>query len=286
MDGGEKQERMAKRFKRGVKDGASRRRGEIVTPYPLDTPRNVTGQAKRSKAGVNVLITPASTKESDIRPKASQKSAREEPGPTANNINIPKPTPRLSKRSNCQSKDKRLPKIKDIDPSETVLLTFYIEHLFPFLFPFYNPALLKGGKCWIMQLMLTSLVVRQAILHQSSYFFSLAHGTTHRDPIWETAFTEETDAFGMLRKALNLMSSSDLGEHLHGASRVLASIMQIQRLEIATLSFDSSEAHLNAAIILFKQIVETQGPVETLGAQCRFLAVIECLACDVMVPIT
>ncbi|KAI1379460.1 fungal-specific transcription factor domain-containing protein [Hypoxylon crocopeplum] len=145
--------------------------------------------------------------------------------------------------------------------SDTILLTFYLEHLFPFLFPFYRPSLLQGGRSWILEMMISSPVVRQTTLCESSYFFSLARGTADRDVVWEKA----RDAFELLRESLQVINGSDITVHLHGAARIMASIMQVQRFEIAALSFNNCHAHLSAALALFKQLLDSVGPVEQVG---------------------
>jgi hypothetical protein len=62
-----------------------------------------------------------------------------------------------------------------IGRSDMMLVMFYPENLFPF-FPFDRPLLLQGGRTWILDLMISSPVVKQALLCQSSYFLSLAQG--------------------------------------------------------------------------------------------------------------
>ncbi|KAF2499259.1 hypothetical protein BU16DRAFT_503288 [Lophium mytilinum] len=155
--------------------------------------------------------------------------------------------------------------------SDTILLTFYLEHLLPFLFPFYRPSLLEGGRSWIFEMMISSPVVRQATLCQSSYFFSLAKGTANRDAIWDEVLTQTTNAFGVLRQALQVIDSSGVADHLHGAVRVMASIMQMQRFEIAVLSFHNWQTHLNAALVLFKQLLDSA--VESREPSSSFEAV-------------
>jgi hypothetical protein len=118
-------------------------------------------------------------------------------------------------------------------------------HLLPFLFPFYRPSLLEGGRAWILEMMISSPVVRQATLCQSSYFFSLTRGTANRDVVWETVLTQTRDAFGVLRQALQVIDGPGITEHLHGAVRIMTSIMQVQRFEIAILSFSNCQAHLD-----------------------------------------
>jgi C6 transcription factor Pro1 len=163
--------------------------------------------------------------------------------------------------------------------SDTILVMFYLEHVFPFLFPFYRPSLLQGGRAWILEMMISSPAVRRATLCQSSYFFSLARGTATHDVVWETVLTQTRDAFGILRQALQVISGSSIAEHLHGAVRVMASIMQVQRFEIAVLSFNNCQAHLNAALALFQQLLDSAGAVQhgLAGPRSSFNAVMNLL---------
>lgn len=146
--------------------------------------------------------------------------------------------------------------------SDTILLTFYLERLLPFLFPFYRPSHLEGGRAWVLEMMISSPVVRQATLCQSSYFFSLSGGVDQRDAIWDTVLQQTRDAFEVLRQSLQVMADSDIAAHLHGAVRVMSSIMQVQRFEIAVLSFDNCRAHLSAALALFGQLMDSAGATE------------------------
>ena len=157
--------------------------------------------------------------------------------------------------------------------SDTVLLTFYLEHLLPFLFPFYQPPLLEGGRAWILELMISSHVVRGATLCLSSYFFSLLRGTANPD-LWETVLTQTRDAFGLLRQALQIIEKSSIAEHLPGAVRIMASIIQVQRFEIAELSFDNCQTHLNASLALFEQILDSADDLDSADSMSSFNTVI------------
>lgn len=161
--------------------------------------------------------------------------------------------------------------------SEAVLFTFYLETLFPFLFPFYRPSYLQGGRAWILEMIISRPVVRQAVLCQSVYFFSLAQGTAADcDLDWEKVLTQTGDAFGVLRQALQVIDGSGITEHVHGAVRIMSSIMQLQRFEIAILSFHNWQTHLNAAIALFKQLLDSV--LESGGPSSKFVAIMSHLS--------
>jgi hypothetical protein len=157
-----------------------------------------------------------------------------------------------------------------IGRSDAILVMFYLENLFPFLFPFYRPPLLQGGRTWILEMMISSPVVKQALLCQSSYFLSLAQGMAN----WKTVLEQTRDAFEVLRLSLQIISDAGVTEHIHGTVRILASIMQVQRFEIAVLSFNNCQAHLNAALAIFSQLLESVDAMEPVCPSSNFNAVL------------
>ncbi|KAK9319052.1 fungal-specific transcription factor domain-containing protein [Lipomyces orientalis] len=242
---------MADRLKREVKE--SRRRGERAVHIPGDrVPRELIVLPQRLHRD---LATPP-----DIHNDGM------EPCPETSTI-------WLHRGADCTLPGKHARGRIAFGRSDTILLMFYLEHLLPFLFPFYRPSLLQGGRAWILEMMISSPVFRRATLCQSSYFFSLAHGTANRDLVWETVVAQTRDAFVVLRQSLQVIDGSGVTEHMHGAVRIMASIMQVQRFEIAVLSFNNCQAHLNAALALFRQLLDSPG-AEPAGPSSSFNAVI------------
>ncbi|KAI0104542.1 fungal-specific transcription factor domain-containing protein [Daldinia grandis] len=233
---------MAERLKREVKENAHLRREVRAVHVPGDLPVSMMPE------GLNSEIEP--------RPEASAILGR------------------LQRGADCKIVSKDIHDNASFGRSCTILITFYLENLFPFLFPFYCPSPLEGGRSWVLEMMISSPVVRQATLCQSSYFFSLAQGTVNHDAVWETVLSQTRDAFGVLRQSLQVIDGSSITEHLHGAVRILASVMQMQRFEITVLCFDNCQAHLNAGLALFKQLLESPGPVESAGPSSNFSAVV------------
>ncbi|RSL62889.1 hypothetical protein CEP54_005488 [Fusarium duplospermum] len=218
MDGGPTQEEMAERLRKDAKDQAHRRRPvrERVPPQGLD---GLKPLPQRLPGGRSEL-TPQPRRGTDCILTAGN----------LNTITFSRP--------------------------DTFLLMFYLDNLLPFLFPFYSPSLLEGGRAWILEMMISSAVVRQATRCQSSYFFSLAQG---QEADWKTVLKQTRDAFSMLGKSLQIIQGPNIMDHVHGAVRILASIMQLQRYETSLLSFDNCQAHLNGAVALFKQLLDSSG---------------------------
>ncbi|KAI8944396.1 fungal-specific transcription factor domain-containing protein [Xylaria longipes] len=255
MDGGVRQEEMAELLRRKVKERGHRRFGNHS--------RAVTINARTAQPQILPPLPAFDARDTS----SATNGGWMEPSPQALDvISLP--------RANCKfaSTDARHNLAFD-QLDDSVLIMFYIEHVFPFLFPFYQPPLLQGGRAWVLKMMMTSPVVRQATLCQSSYFFSLSRSATNGGPLWETVLTQTKEAFEILRQALQVISGSNITEHLHGAVRVMASIMQVQRLEIAVLSLDNWQSHLKAALALFRQLLDSAPAIEPLRFRSSFEAV-------------
>ena len=261
MDGGTRQEETAERLKREVKEQAHRRRrGEHTAgtsrdriSHPEHTIREVT-MRPQTQQSEDVHTPEVQNDGLDLRQEASQIS--------------------LQRRADCTlAGSKSAGSTIDFGRSDTILLMFYLEHLLPFLFPFYHPSVLEGGRAWILEMMISSPVVRQATLCQSSFFFSLIRNEAHRNAVCDTVLIQTKAAFEVLRQAMQIINKSGVAEHLHGSIRIMASIMQVQRFEIATLSFDNCQAHLSASLALFKQLLDGSEAVDPADPVSRFNAI-------------
>ncbi|CAM1508943.1 Fc.00g026820.m01.CDS01 [Cosmosporella sp. VM-42] len=238
---------MAEQVKREVKEQAQRRREERVANVSGDRVSASATSTGRPSSDVatplyNLLSKPTDTRSYALEPRPEASAIPLEPG---NRCTRPSKDTRDS--IGCLTSGR----------SDTTLLMFYLENLLPFLFPFYRPSVLQGGRAWLLEMMVSSPVVRQATLCQSSYFFSLARGTANQGVDHEQVLPQTTDAFAVLRQALQVINGSGIAEHIHGAVRIMASIIQMQRFEIAVLSFHSWQTHLNAAVALLTQILDS-----------------------------
>ena len=211
MDGGVKQEEMAARLKRQVKEMAHLRQ---------KLPKDQSPPSNRNQ-------------ELDL---------------------LPEPSPGLLARGpDCRFTRKN--QSITLGRDDTILLSSFLEHVFPFLFPFYHPPILDGGKAWVLEMTMSSPVVRQICLCQSSVFLYLAGDQGTGNTSWETILSQTWEVFGVLSQSLQVLSGSNINEHLHGAVRVVASIMQVLHFEIAVLSFENCLTHLNGALNIFEQLL-------------------------------
>ena len=263
MDGGVKQEEMADRVKRDIKEQAYRRRGERV----IHASRNQISDAEASDGKSTVLPHESP---SNLTPSACD-LLRATPSVRSSVV-------WLQCRNDCGFTSENDRERMVFGRPDTILVMFYLDHLLPFLFPYYHPSLLQGGRAWIYDLMISSPIVRKATLCQSSYFFSLACGTANQASAWDTVLNQTTNAIWMLRQAIQVIDGSGITQHLHGAARIMASIMQVQRFEIAVLSFHNWQAHLNASLALFKQLLDSVD--ESREPSLRFDIVMSRLGCS------
>ncbi|KAL3496686.1 fungal-specific transcription factor domain-containing protein [Aspergillus germanicus] len=261
MDGGVRQKEMAVRIKAEVKESADRRRWKRVIHASSSVPYNDT----TSTAGSNELPDPLPSDQPPWTNAAVSSLMNGEAAPRTQTA-----TP------NCRPKTGN----HDVNgttmnQSDYILFSFYLEHLLPFLFPFYRPPILQGGRAWIMELMLNSPVMRQATLCQSSYFFSVIHGSSDCASLDALVGARTRDAFAMLRQSIQLIGNLDINEQLQDAARILVSIMQLQRFEIAIMSFQNCQAHLNAAVALFKRLMEDVGGLKAVGPRLAYGTVLQ-----------
>ncbi|KAF2014972.1 hypothetical protein BU24DRAFT_423891 [Aaosphaeria arxii CBS 175.79] len=262
MDGGARQEQMVASIKREVRDQAYRRREGRAANISIQN----DGFIIQPSVNPNLDAAAVSEHSSSSSPTNNGETGTSSSRETPQMISPDRATDLTYISSDIGG---QLPNNQPC----SVLLWFYIEHLLPFLFPFYRPCPLRGGRSWILEMMISSPVVRQATLCQSSYFYSLARETSQCSVIWDTVLEQTRSAFDILSQALRVIDGEDINDHLRGAVRIMASIMQVQRFEITVLSFDNCQAHLDAALALFKQLLESPGPI--VSARVNFEDVME-----------
>jgi hypothetical protein len=271
MDGGARQERMAKQLKREIREKARHRRGERGVHGSGDIVSGTETPASKTRALAQeppvYLATPVS----------HLVTATPDSPYTSHNDMIQQ-SANASTLGLWREVDGNVDSMEGRDGEasgwpDACLFMFYIEHLLPFLFPFYRPSLLQGGRSWILDMMMSSPVVRQTALCQASYFFSLALGIADCDVAWENVLMQTKIAFEMLRQSLQKIDARGIGEHMREAVRTIASIMQVQRFDITVSSFENCQAHLNAAVALVKQILDSNGGLDVGGGGSSFDAV-------------
>ncbi|RKL39311.1 hypothetical protein BFJ72_g6783 [Fusarium proliferatum] len=165
-----------------------------------------------------------------------------------------------------------------LDP---ILTTFYLDHVFCYLYPFYQPSSRRGGRSWILELLMTSSAFQQIVLSYSTYYYDLTtppgspqNGRTQVDRLLQA----ESSFKSLIQSLQMLLSVGSLDGHTHCACRVLTSIVQHHRYEITTAN-SNWKIHFNAALTLFTRLLDKySNTVESLhhsSARAGFNAIVQ-----------
>lgn len=231
MDNGLGQKEKAEEVKREVKNAAARRRGVLS----FDVLESI--QIEQHLDPTSRVIFPNSPKRASTNGHAVSGN-------------------KLDRWSQSSSP------VRQIEQSELDrrFIMFYLDHFFPFLFPFYKPLLLEGGRTWVMELVASDQVMWHTTLCLSTYFVSVtldgAVSGQHVCKIlaWDKLLNQMAMTFTTLHRNLQDVGSADAQDVLVKTARIMGSIIQLQRFEIAVGNFENCQKHLGAANSLFKKV--------------------------------
>nr|RBQ96750.1 hypothetical protein FVER53263_13506 [Fusarium verticillioides] len=138
----------------------------------------------------------------------------------------------------------------------------YMDQAFPFIFPFYAPSMIQGGRAWVLDILRHNKTMFHAAMSLSTYFFTLVLSSENmseyqvcRQNIWTQLEGYAGDAIKNLQTevlAMNRLESISLMQR----ARAMQSIAQQMFLEMAMAKTNESSMHLAAAISIFEDILE------------------------------
>ncbi|OIW25677.1 hypothetical protein CONLIGDRAFT_502492 [Coniochaeta ligniaria NRRL 30616] len=249
MDGGARQREMARRIAAQIKDGASSRRQRhtrtafvVVSPGHFAASRGEGSAASRStrrpREGADAPQNP------DGEPDAP--SAAQSP-PRASSP----PAPLSSTLS-------PLGRAWELGATMT-----YIDHVFPFLFPFYRPSLLDTSRAWILSFVTLNGAVSHSVLSLSSFFIAVGLKECHPDRapcnsvIWSQVVGQAEKSFEMIRKDLAEVAREGTTASLLDKVHMMETIIQLLVFElfVGGSSGAAWQAHLTPAVALFEDIL-------------------------------
>jgi len=253
MDSGFGQKEKAEEVKREVRIAAARRRGSL----PMDVLEPIATEADKD-AGPTLDSSLSWRTSTHMRPSTEPTSS----------IAHHDSWNRLDRLSIINSFDGK-PEDSELDRR---FIMFYFDHFFPFLFPFYKPLLLEGGRSWIMELVVGNQAMWHTTLCLSTYFVSVAldgaisgHNVC-KTLAWEKLLKQMGVTFMILQRNLQEVASNNTQDLIVKTSRIMGSIIQLQRFEISVGNFENCQKHLGAAITLFKQIFRaTENAIDRSG---------------------
>lgn len=151
-----------------------------------------------------------------------------------------------------------------LDETDNFLITLYLDTVFPFLFPWYQPPTLSGGRSWVLALLKANKAIFHTAMSLSSYYFTLllARDAKHtiRTPceqhVWETLARHMDLSMQVVRDDLNVCQA-DTG--LVYQAHVLEGIMHLLVFETSMAKDADWNLHLSAALMLFDRIFQAYG---------------------------
>ncbi|RSL69378.1 hypothetical protein CEP53_002245 [Fusarium sp. AF-6] len=165
------------------------------------------------------------------------------------------------------------------DETDDFLMTLYLDTVFPFLFPWYQPTSISGGRTWLLAILKGQLGIKYTALSISAYYFTLtlAKDASHtlRTPceqhVWDTLALHMKTSLNIVRQDMDGLSKHtkvDLFRQTH----VLGGIVQLLIFETTMARGNDWNMHLTAALALFNDIFEAHGMKDgqyDLGAVLR-----------------
>lgn len=227
MDGGDKQQDMARAIKAQVKQSASSRKDSNFKIKVFATEPN------------QVTHIPASKKSS---------SAESSPG---------------TKTPASENAHEGYP---NVDTSDDFFITLYLDTVFPVLFPWYQPPALSGGRSWILVVLKANKAIFHTTMSLSLYYFTLliAKEASHtvRTPceqyVWDSLAKHVDTSMQVIRQDMDSLNTTKHADVFQRAS-ALEGIVQLLILETAMATGADWDVHLSAAVAVFTDIFREHG---------------------------
>ncbi|KAK4647844.1 uncharacterized protein QC761_104940 [Podospora bellae-mahoneyi] len=137
---------------------------------------------------------------------------------------------------------------------------FYLDYVFPFLFPFYRPTLLDFGRGWLLVLLQRNQALFHVAQTMAGYFYGIILSSEdNKEDVPELCKSHNFDAIqreqelGLqwLRRAIQGVVDKGVEGHLKEASEVVACIVQLLTSEVAVGNGWNWRVHLDAAAQLW-----------------------------------
>lgn len=297
MDGGDLQNEMAKRIKAEVRQGAEARRErqyvQVLTlhedrmrrPDDLSEERpaphkpqmqsmhqrpsfsslnNASGDESRSDASggeaMSMSMTPGTSP-----PSSSERSPPVCPDCVTDGFVAP-PLPPAHEYTvwKLLGIDNERDRSIAIDVETDFTITF-LDYVFPFLFPFYQPSVLEGGRSWLLAMLRSNTAFFHSGMSLSAYFFTLIlkGGERHQvcsQQIWNKLVAHvDTAVRAMQQDMEDLKRGQDGRTTIFQKGKTMESIIQLLILEHSMARTSDWNVHLSAAMAIFQEVFEEYG---------------------------
>ena len=142
----------------------------------------------------------------------------------------------------------------------------YLDYVFPFLFPFYQPSLIETGRQWVLGLLCQNEVSFYIAASLGAYFFSLVPQNDEQDmhedckALVLNKLVEQMDmALRSIQSTLFAISDRGVQSPLLDRARIMEEIMQFLIVEVTVRRNVDWTIHLTPALVLFDEIFKSHG---------------------------
>lgn len=251
MDGGPKQRAMAETIKAQVKKQASQRRDRKYLEMLENGTRMVNLNDDNATNG-HASDTAAVFSESDNAFDTSPSSISATTGPSPD-----------APWHQQQLMGPNGPRKNDYDSAQdTHLIMNYVDFVFPYLFPYYQPPILVGGRGWVLDAFLHgSRSIYYTAIALSSWFFGvlLAGGEEKHAACTDRMARQLHHQMGIslteLQKNIFAISAKKDKFDIREGLSVMQSVIQMLIFEVTAANKENWKLHLDAAVALFVKIL-------------------------------
>lgn len=301
MDGGEKQNEMARRIKAEVRQGAESRRErqyiQVLTLHedrmrldePEDRPPPPMSQRSFGSLRTNSEQGDKSGSDHDAMgstPNTSPPSSSQSPPvcpdcATDGYVGLPLPATHEFTVWNLLGIDNNKDRSIAVDVETDFTITF-LDYVFPFLFPFYQPSVLEGGRSWLLAMLRSNTAFFHSGMSLSAYFFTmiLKGGERHKicsQFIWNKLVGHVDTAVRTMQQDMeDLKRGQDGKPTIFQQGKTMESILQLLILEHSMARTNDWNVHLSAAMAIFQELFEEHGM--TKEGKPDMVAVIQALS--------
>lgn len=154
----------------------------------------------------------------------------------------------------------------------------YLDYVFPFLFPFYQPSLIETGRQWVLGLLCQNDVSFHIAASLSAYFFSLVPQDGEQDMhddckalVWDKLVEQMDMAVRSIQGTVSTISHHGTQNPLLDKTRIMEEITQLLIVEVTVRGNVDWTIHLTPALALFDEIFKCHG-IEYSGPSLAVLS--------------
>lgn len=256
MDGGIRQKEMAVKIKTQVKNRLVRKQQSGFTP--VQEPGAAIAWTEAADCAATSSRRTSNTPDANIAPNGPKADSIFGANSTDRNLGAdfwqPSSGPAQVEYKEYAERNREKEKEKH-------LLMIYLDYVFPYLFPYYRPTILAGGRGWILHVLASNKSVYHTALSLSSFFFAVAsnggdkmHEECTKLMARELSTQVELGLLELHKEVATIHANiTEIGREER--LMVMQSIIQMLYFEVATSNSGNWVFHLNAAVEVFFQIL-------------------------------